>query len=169
MLAAIAGLQDPQLSSRPSCFTRRFPGDRTMSLRRRSKRSMQSLSLHQKTGRLGAKRTWWKMRWQIAQLLAKCLTALLQLGHRGVGQIILNFSFNFHVQICNMADRLPRDGLLLNRVCGKKITASRMNLLAPRSNMSVGITLVRCLCLGFHGWFYFFDHCAVHQIFIVWF
>ena len=35
VLAAIAGLQDPQLSSRPSCFTRRFPGDRTMSLRRR--------------------------------------------------------------------------------------------------------------------------------------
>ena len=33
-------------------------------------------------GRLGAKRTWWKMRWQIAQLLAKCPTALLQLGLR---------------------------------------------------------------------------------------
>ena len=56
----------------------------------------------------------------------------------------MNFSFIFHVQICNMADRLPRDGLLLNRVCGKKITASCMNPVAPRSNMPVGITFVRC-------------------------
>ena len=54
------------------------------------------------------------------------------------------FFLYFHVQICNMADRLPRDGLLLNRVCGKKITASCMNPVAPRSNMPVGITFVRC-------------------------
>ena len=65
----------------------------------------------------------------------------------------MNFSFNFHVQICNMADRLPRDGLLLNRVCGKKITASRMNLLAPRSNMSVGITVGSLFVPWVHGWF----------------
>lgn len=63
-----------------------------------------------------------------------------------------------------MADRLPRDGILLNRVRGKKIKASLMNLLAPRSNMSVGITVVRLLVLWVHGRFTF-DHCAVHNMF----